>query len=114
MFVDKSMTRKVITIDKAADIFKAQDLMAEHNVRHLPCSTSSQRLSNSSPKNPHQIASGINQVMSIATLLTSPSPGRPSREGFVMTNRAPIQNLMNGVWKTAMSSLYVSWKMPLC
>lgn len=36
MFVDKSMTRKVITIDKAAGIFSAQTLMAEHKVRHLP------------------------------------------------------------------------------
>jgi acetoin utilization protein AcuB len=36
MFVDKSMTRKVITIEKEAGIFTAQALMAEHKVRHIP------------------------------------------------------------------------------
>jgi len=36
MFVGKSMTTKVITISKNADIFEAQKKMAEHNIRHLP------------------------------------------------------------------------------
>ena len=36
MFVDKSMTHKVVTIDKASGIFTAQALMAEHQIRHLP------------------------------------------------------------------------------
>ena len=36
MFVSRSMTRKVITIDKEADIFAAQAKMAENSIRHLP------------------------------------------------------------------------------
>lgn len=36
MFVSRSMTRKVITIDKEADIFEAQAKMAENSIRHLP------------------------------------------------------------------------------
>ena len=36
MFVSRSMTRKVITIDPEADIFKAQELIAENRIRHLP------------------------------------------------------------------------------
>jgi len=36
MFVGKSMTTKVITINKNADIFEAQKKMVEHNIRHLP------------------------------------------------------------------------------
>ena len=36
MFVTRSMTRKVITIDRDADIFKAQDLMSRNRIRHLP------------------------------------------------------------------------------
>jgi acetoin utilization protein AcuB len=36
MFVDKSMTRKVITIGPGASIFEAQELMNQHGVRHLP------------------------------------------------------------------------------
>lgn len=36
MFVSRSMTRKVITIDKDADILEAKDQMAHHGIRHLP------------------------------------------------------------------------------
>ena len=36
MFVSRSMTRKVITIDPEATIFTAQELMAENRIRHLP------------------------------------------------------------------------------
>ncbi len=36
MFVSRSMTRKVITIDKEADIFEAQAKMAKNSIRHLP------------------------------------------------------------------------------
>lgn len=39
MFVSKSMTRKVVTINKDADIFEAKDKMAEHRIRHLPVVT---------------------------------------------------------------------------
>ncbi len=36
MFVTKSMTRKVVTIDAEAGILDARRLMAEHKIRHLP------------------------------------------------------------------------------
>ena len=36
MFVSQSMTRKVVTIDKDADIYEAKDKMAKHRIRHLP------------------------------------------------------------------------------
>jgi acetoin utilization protein AcuB len=36
MFVSRSMTRKVITVDQEANILNAQKLMAENQVRHLP------------------------------------------------------------------------------
>ncbi len=36
MFINKSMTRRVITIGPEADIFTAQRKMSEHNIRHLP------------------------------------------------------------------------------
>ena len=36
MFVSRSMTRKVITVGPEDGIFKAQELMAEHTIRHLP------------------------------------------------------------------------------
>ena len=39
MFVSKSMTKKVITINKDADIFEAKEKMAEHRIRHLPVVT---------------------------------------------------------------------------
>ncbi len=36
MFVSRSMTRKVITAGPETGIFKAQELMAESKIRHLP------------------------------------------------------------------------------
>ncbi len=36
MFVDKSMTRKVVTISAETPILKARELMNEHEIRHLP------------------------------------------------------------------------------
>jgi len=36
MFVSRSMTRKVITIGKDADILDAQEKMTENRIRHLP------------------------------------------------------------------------------
>ena len=36
MFVSKSMTKKVITIDPEAGVLEAQDLMTQHRIRHLP------------------------------------------------------------------------------
>ncbi len=36
MFVSRSMTRKVITVEPDGGIFKAQELMAASKIRHLP------------------------------------------------------------------------------
>ena len=36
MFVSRSMTRKVITVDPEAGIFDAQELMHANDIRHLP------------------------------------------------------------------------------
>lgn len=36
MFVSNSMTKKVVTIDKDADIFEAREKMVQHRIRHLP------------------------------------------------------------------------------
>ncbi len=36
MFVSKSMTRKVITIDRKADLAEAKETMAAYRIRHLP------------------------------------------------------------------------------
>ena len=36
MFVSRSMTRKVITVDQETQILDAQELLAEKNIRHLP------------------------------------------------------------------------------
>jgi len=36
MFVSRSMTRKVITVDQEANIFDAQKLIAKNQIRHLP------------------------------------------------------------------------------
>lgn len=44
MFVSRSMTRKVITIDREASIFDAQELMAENQIRHLPVVDAENRL----------------------------------------------------------------------
>jgi len=44
MFVSRSMTPKVITIDKDASIFDAQEIMAKHTIRHLPVIDDENRL----------------------------------------------------------------------
>jgi acetoin utilization protein AcuB len=44
MFVSRSMTSKVTTIDKNASIFDAQELMAKHTIRHLPVIDDENRL----------------------------------------------------------------------
>jgi acetoin utilization protein AcuB len=44
MFVSQSMTHKVITIDQQADIFEAQEKMANNRIRHLPVIDSQDRL----------------------------------------------------------------------
>ena len=36
MFVSRSMTRKVITVDPDKTVFEAQELMANNHIRHLP------------------------------------------------------------------------------
>ena len=36
MFVSRSMTSKVITVDQEANIFDAQKLITENQIRHLP------------------------------------------------------------------------------
>jgi len=44
MFVSRSMTRKVVTVDEEAGILDAQKLMAENKIRHLPIIDENQRL----------------------------------------------------------------------
>lgn len=44
MFVSRSMTRKVITVDQEATIFDAQELLAENKIRHLPIIDKDRRL----------------------------------------------------------------------
>jgi len=44
MFVSRSMTRKVITIDENTNILDAKKKMAEHRIRHLPVVKKDNRL----------------------------------------------------------------------
>jgi len=44
MFVSRSMTRKVITVDPEASVFEAQELMAKNNIRHLPVTDENKQL----------------------------------------------------------------------
>ena len=44
MFVSRSMTRKVITVDPEISVFEAQELMAHHSIRHLPVIDANQQL----------------------------------------------------------------------
>ena len=44
MFVSRSMTRKVITIDKDEDILEARAKMTAHHIRHLPVVEEDNRL----------------------------------------------------------------------
>ena len=36
MFVSRSMTKKVVTINKDADILEAKELMEQYQIRHVP------------------------------------------------------------------------------
>ena len=44
MFVSRSMTRKVITVDPDKNVFEAQELMAHNHIRHLPVVDHKQKL----------------------------------------------------------------------
>ena len=44
MFVSRSMTRKVITVDPDKSVFEAQELMANNHIRHLPVIDQNQQL----------------------------------------------------------------------
>ena len=44
MFVSRSMTRKVITVDPETLVIEAQELMADNSIRHLPVVDRSQQL----------------------------------------------------------------------
>ena len=44
MFVSRSMTRKVITVDPDKTVFEAQELLANHQIRHLPVIDANQHL----------------------------------------------------------------------
>ena len=44
MFVSRSMVSQVITIDKDASVFEAQDKMASSGIRHLPIVDADNRL----------------------------------------------------------------------
>lgn len=44
MFVSRSMTRKVITVDSETPVIEAQELMADNNIRHLPVVDLNQQL----------------------------------------------------------------------
>jgi acetoin utilization protein AcuB len=44
MFVSRSMTRNVITVDQEASIFNAQELLAKNKIRHLPVIDKDRRL----------------------------------------------------------------------
>jgi acetoin utilization protein AcuB len=44
MFVSRSMTAKVITVDKSASIFEAQEKLVRHRIRHLPVVDADNRL----------------------------------------------------------------------
>jgi acetoin utilization protein AcuB len=44
MFVSRSMTRKVITVDSETPVIEAQELMADNSIRHLPVVDQNQQL----------------------------------------------------------------------
>ncbi len=44
MFIEQSMTRKVVTIEKEASILKAEALMKENRIRHLPVVENGEKL----------------------------------------------------------------------
>ncbi len=67
MFVSRTMTRKVITLDQESSILDAQELMAENKIRHLPIVDKDWRLvgiitdrdiRSALPYNPHREPAG--------------------------------------------------------
>lgn len=77
MFVSRSMTRKVITVNPDATIFEAQELMATHKIRHLP------------------VVVADNKLVGIVTDrdLRSALPYRFFREGISAAERESLKNL---------------------
>lgn len=77
MFVSRSMTSKVVTVNPNATIFQAQELMAKHRIRHLP------------------VVDGTNRLIGIVTDrdLRSALPYRFFKEGISPTDKEGFQNL---------------------
>jgi acetoin utilization protein AcuB len=71
------MTRKVITVNPETTIFEAQELMAKHNIRHLP------------------VVDGANRLVGIVTDrdLRSALPYRFFKEGINSADKEGFQNL---------------------
>ncbi|UCE52690.1 MAG: CBS domain-containing protein [Desulfobacterales bacterium] len=77
MFVSRSMTRKVITVDQEAYIFEAQELMTRKNIRHLP------------------VVDKANRLIGIVTDrdIRSALPYRFFKESFSETKKEKLSNL---------------------
>jgi acetoin utilization protein AcuB len=77
MFVSRSMTSKVVTVNPNATIFQAQELMAKHHIRHLP------------------VVDGTNRLVGIVTDrdLRSALPYRFFKEGISSTDKEGFENL---------------------
>ena len=77
MFVSRSMTRKVITVNPDTTIFEAQELMATHRIRHLP------------------VVLANNMLVGIVTDrdLRSALPYRFFKEGFTAAEKEGVKNL---------------------
>jgi acetoin utilization protein AcuB len=77
MFVSRSMTRKVITVNPDTTIFEAQELMATHRIRHLP------------------VVVADNTLVGIVTDrdLRSALPYRFFKEGLTAAEREGLKNL---------------------
>mgnify|MGYP001086392530 CR=1 FL=1 len=80
MFVSRSMTRKVITVNPETTIFEAQELMAKHNSRHLP------------------VVDGSNTLVGMVTDrdLRSALPYRFFKDGISPADKEGFQNLKAG------------------
>lgn len=80
MFVSRSMTRKVITVNPETTIFEAQELMAKHNIRHLP------------------VVDGSNTLVGMVTDrdLRSALPYRFFKDGISPADKEGFQNLKAG------------------
>ncbi len=80
MFVSRSMTRKVITVNPETTIFEAQELMAKHSIRHLP------------------VVDGTNRLVGMVTDrdLRSALPYRFFKDGISPADKQGFQNLKAG------------------